>query len=362
VRPPEDRRSWWRTYIAVNQRFAEAASKLAPDGAAVWVQDYHLQLVPGMLRARRPDLRIGFFMHIPFPPQELFSQLPWRSEIPRGLMGADLVGFQTRVGAQNFGQLARRYLGARGRSGVLSFEGREVRHTDFPISIDFRLFDDIAHTPVNAKRIQSMRRRLGEQRRILLGIDRLDYTKGIDIRLKAFRELLVSGAVDVERTVLVQTAVPSRERMKAYRDERERVERLIGEINGEHSQLGQSAVQYLRRNLPIEELVALYGVADVMLVTPLRDGMNLVAKEYAASRPDQRGALVLSEFTGAARELRNGALIINPYDVDGLAAAMLAALELDEGEQRRRMRAMRRTVAHNDVFLWANSFLEALAA
>ncbi len=362
VRSPEYRRSWWSSYVDVNQRFAEAAAKLAPDGAAVWVQDYHLQLVPGMLRARRPDLRIGFFLHIPFPPQELFAQLPWRWEILKGLMGADLVGFQTRVGAQNFGQLARRYLGARGRYGVLTFEGREVRYADFPISIDFRRFDEIARTPDNVKRIGSVRRRLGEERRILLGVDRLDYTKGIDTRLKAYRDLLAAGEVDVERTVLVQTAVPSRERMKDYRDVRDRVERLIGEINGEHSLLGQSAVQYLRRNLPVEELVALYGAADVMLVTPLRDGMNLVAKEYAASRPDERGALVLSEFAGAAHELHNAALIINPYDVDGLADAMLAALELDENEQRRRMRVMRRAVSRHDVFLWAESFLEALAA
>jgi len=362
VRPPEYRRSWWRSYVAVNQRFADLVSELAPKRSAVWVQDYQLQLVPGMLRALRSDLRIGFFLHIPFPPQELFAQLPWRSEILEGLLGADLVGFQTQVGAQNFGQLARRYAGARGRNGVLCFQGRKVRHTDFPISINFRRFDDIARTPANLERVRQIRKRLGERRRILLGVDRLDYTKGIEIRLKAFREMLASGSVNIENTILIQTAVPSRERVGTYQQERERIERLIGEINGEHAQLGWPAIQYLRRNLPVEELVALYGAAKVMLVTPLRDGMNLVAKEYAASRPDERGALVLSEFTGAAHELRKAAIVINPYDVDGLAAAMQAGLDLGKDEQRRRMRTMRRIVSRRDVFVWANSFLEALAA
>jgi trehalose 6-phosphate synthase len=362
VRPPEYRRSWWRTYVAVNQRFADVVAKLAPKRSVVWVQDYHLQLVPGMLRDRRSDLRIGFFLHIPFPPQELFAQLPWRSEILEGLMGADLVGFQTRVGAQNFGQLARRFLGVHGSHGSLSFEGRKVRHTDFPISINFRRFDAIARTEAHAERVRQIRKRLGEERHILLGVDRLDYTKGIEIRLKAFREMLDRGNVDVENTILIQTAVPSRERVAAYQQERNRIERLIGEINGKHSQLGRPAVQYLRRNFPVEELVALYGAAQVMLVTPLRDGMNLVAKEYAASRPDERGALVLSEFTGAAHELRNSAIVINPYDVDGLTAAIKTALELGEDEQRLRMRAMRRVVSRRDVFVWANSFLEALAA
>jgi trehalose 6-phosphate synthase len=360
LRPPRYHRDWWRSYVDVNRRFAEKTAQVAPPGATVWVQDYHLQLVPALLRKLRADLRIGFFFHIPFPPQELFAQMPWRRSILEGLLGADLVGFQTVLGARNFGALARRFTMARGPAGHLNFDDRTIRYGAFPISIDFQQFDTLARADEIKERAAVLRARLGG-RRILLGVDRLDYTKGIEQRLKAFRELLASGAVDPTDCVLVQTAVPSRERVVAYKEQKSLVERLVGEINGAFATIGQAVVHYVHKSFAIDDLVALYVAADVMLVTPLRDGMNLVAKEYVASHPDERGALVLSEFTGAAHELR-GALIVNPYDIDNLIARLREALALSPAEQRRRMRMLRNTVRDHDVYRWADSFLAALAA
>ena len=359
IKSPVYLRTWWRTYVEVNRRFAAAADEAADRDATVWVQDYHLQLVPAMLRERRPDLSIGFFLHIPFPPQELFSQLPWRREILEGLLGADVVGFQRRLGAVNFGQLAKRYTEARGNGGVLELQSRSVAHAAFPISIDFERFRDQAAKPEAGRRAAALRRRLGEGRRIFLGVDRLDYTKGLDVRLKAFRELIHGGGATLDDCVLVQTAVPSREEVTAYRQERMRIEALVGEINGSFGAIGRAAVHYLHKNLPFEELVSLYLAADVMLVTPLRDGMNLVSKEFAASRVDERGVLILSEFAGAADELRT-ALLVNPHDVDGLSHLMARALAMSPAEERRRMRAMRRAVQEHDVHDWARSFLDTL--
>ncbi|MCB9889513.1 MAG: trehalose-6-phosphate synthase [Planctomycetes bacterium] len=360
LRPPEYHRHWWRSHVAVNGRFAQCAAELAPPGASVWVQDYHLQLVPGMLRALRPDLRIGFFLHIPFPPRELFAQLPWRQQVLEGLLGADLVGFQAALGARNFRALVERFTDGRGERGVINFRGREVRYGHFPISIDFEAFDTQAHTDAARQRSAEIHDQIGDGRRILLGVDRLDYTKGIDIRIRAFRELLASGAIDPHECILVQQAVPSREHVGAYQELKAEVERQVGEINGEFATLGAPVVHYLHKSLPQDELVPLYMAADAMLVTPLRDGMNLVAKEYVACRPDERGALVLSEFTGAANELRQ-ALIVNPYDIDGLAERIRTALALPEVEQQRRMRAMRDAVRKHDVHRWARVFLDQLA-
>jgi trehalose 6-phosphate synthase len=361
VAPPEFHRHWWQAYVRVNERFARATAEVAAEGATVWVQDYQLQLLPGVLRAMRPDLRIGFFLHIPFPPVELFMQLPWRTRIVEGLLGADLVGFHTRGGARNFRFLATRLAGAVGsreRSG-LTVGDRSVQVGAFPISIDSRALDALSRTPEVIKRAAEIRAELGEPRRLILGVDRLDYTKGIDVRLRAFEELLDEGRVAVPATVLLQIATPSRERVDHYRRMRADIEQTVGRINGEHGEVGHPPVHYLHRSLPREELVAFYLAADVMLVTPLRDGMNLVAKEYVACRHDDGGVLVLSEFTGAAHELTS-ALLVNPHDLDGVKATLSRALELEPAEARRRMRALRRQVLRNDVDRWARTFLDAL--
>lgn len=359
VRPPEYHRHWWNPYVDVNGRFALAASKSASKGGTVWIHDYQLQLVPAMLRSLRPDLRIGFFLHIPFPPPELFSQLPWRSRILEGLLGADVVGFQKPQGAENFAQSSRRLVGASGPRGELEHEGRRIHVGAFPISIDFNRYERLARDPAVQRRAAGFRESLGGNRKIILGVDRLDYTKGIDIRLRAFRDLLTQNEAARDGCVLVQVAVPSREQVIEYQELRSTIEQLVGQINGEFGELGHTPVRYLHRSLPPEELVALYLAADVMIVTPLRDGMNLVAKEYVATRVDGTGVLLLSEFTGSANELKS-AILVNPHDIDGLVASLDAALNLGEKEQKRRMHAMRRVVKRNDVFFWAERFLEAL--
>ena len=362
-------RDWWERYVEVNRRFAEATSRAVARGGTVWVQDYQLQLVPKMLRTLRPDVTIGFFLHIPFPPVELFMQIPWRTEIIEGLLGADLVGFHLAGGAQNFLILSRRLLGAntsrgsvgvRSRFGHVELEERNVRVGAFPISIDSGELDQTARGRKIRRRAQEIRAELGDPRKVLLGVDRLDYTKGIDVRLHAFSELLAEGRVKRDDTVLIQLATPSRERVESYQILRNDIEREVGHINGEYAEVGHPVVHYLHRPVPRDELIAFFVASDVMLVTPLRDGMNLVAKEYVACRSDLGGALVLSEFTGAAAELRQ-AYLVNPHDLEGVKDAIEAALNQPADEGRRRMRALRRQVLAHDVDRWARSFLDALA-
>jgi trehalose 6-phosphate synthase len=359
VETPMYRRRWREAYRTVNARFAEAAAAVAAPGATVWVQDYQLQLVPAMLRERRPDLRIGFFLHIPFPPIELFMQMPLRAEVLRGLLGADLVGFQQRLAAQNFVRLARHLLGLRYEGTTIDVDGRPVKAGAFPISIDVQEMEAMAASPTVQARAKQIRAELGDPKTILLGVDRLDYTKGIELRLKAFRELLSDGKLTVPDTVMVQVATPSRERVEHYQALRVKVEREVGRINGEFGRVGVPAVHYLHQSYSRGELAALYCAADVMMVTPLRDGMNLVAKEYVAARADTGGALVLSEFAGAATELRQ-AFLCNPHDPDGVKDALMRAVEVDEIEAGRRMRVMQRHVRNHDVRHWAKSFLTAL--
>jgi trehalose 6-phosphate synthase len=362
-------REWWDRYVSVNHRFAEATSRAAAKNATVWVQDYQLQLVPRMLREMRPDLTIGFFLHIPFPPVELFMQMPWRTEIVEGLLGADLVGFQLPGGAQNFLILARRLIGAntsrgsvgvRSRFGEVEYGSRVVRVGAFPISIDSAELDQKSHLRSVRQRAREIRQELGNPRKILLGVDRLDYTKGIDVRLKAFSELLAEGRAKRDDTVFVQLATPSRERVDSYKELRADIEQQVGHINGEYGEVGHPVVNYVHRPVPRNELIAFYVASDVMLVTPLRDGMNLVAKEYVACRSDLGGALVLSEFTGAADELRQ-AYLVNPHDLEGVKDAIEAAMNQTPEEGRRRMRALRRQVLTHDVDRWARSFLDVLS-
>lgn len=366
---PEYHRHWWDSYVEVNRRFAETTARTAAPGATVWVQDYQLQLVPKMLRMLRPDLTIGFFLHIPFPPVELFMQLPWRTEIVEGLLGADLVGFHLPGGAENFLYLSRRLVGAptsrasvgvRSRMGEVQVGFRTVKVGAFPISIDSAELDQLGRNRDIRRRAKEIRIELGNPRKILLGVDRLDYTKGIGVRLKAFTELLEENRVKGHDAVFVQLATPSRERVDSYRVLRSEIEQQVGHINGEFSEVGHPVLHYLHRPIPRDELIAFFVAADVMLVTPLRDGMNLVAKEYVACRSDLGGALVLSEFTGAAAELRQ-AYLTNPHDLEGVKDTIEAALNQSEEEGRRRMRSLRRQVLAHDVDRWARAFLDALA-
>ena len=359
IRAPTFHRHWWHTYQEINLRYATAAAESVAPGGTVWIHDYQLQLVPNMLRILRPDVRIGFFLHIPFPPSELFMQLPWRKEILAGLLGADLIGFQVPHMASNFSRIARRLLGATGTDSILQFEGRTIRVGAFPISVDTKQITKLATDPKIRERAREIRRDLGNPEIVLLGVDRLDYTKGIQQRIRALTELYADGTLNVDRHVIVQVAVPSRESDAHYDLERHNLEQVVSEMNGDHGMVGSPIIHYLHQNLPFEELLALYLAADIMLVTPFRDGMNLVAKEYVTCRTDLTGKLVLSEFAGAAAELR-GAFMVNPHDLDGIKEAVSLALKAGPKEAKARMSRMRRKTMRRDVFDWAESFLAAL--
>ncbi|HEX4060361.1 MAG TPA: trehalose-6-phosphate synthase [Streptosporangiaceae bacterium] len=364
IAPPAFHRSWWDAYVRVNRRYAEAAAEQAGPGATVWVHDYQLQLVPAMLRELRADVRIGEFMHIPFPGWGIFAQLPWRRQIVEGLLGADVLGFQRHGDATNFLQACRRGAGLVTKGSLVRVPTsggppRDVRVGTYPISIDTASYEELAGRESVRARAREIRAALGNPKVVLLGIDRLDYTKGILHRLNAYGELLDQGRLTFPDAVLIMVASPSRERVEHYRQLRDEIEVTVGRINGEHAELGSAPIHYLHQTYPREEMAALYLAADVMLVTSLRDGMNLVAKEYIACRQDETGVLVLSEFTGAADELPS-ALLVNPHDIEGMKDAIVRAAALSPAEARRRMRAMRRRVREHDVSHWAATFLDEL--
>jgi len=351
----------WDAYVAVNQRFADALAATAEPNSIVWIHDYQLQLVPKMLREQRDDLTIGFFLHIPFPPFELFSRLPWRSEIVEGLLGCDLLGFQRPMGATNFIRSAQELLQADVHDRIIENPSHQTLVGVFPISIDVAEVEETAAGRLTRQRMSQIRARLGDPEVVLLGVDRLDYTKGIGLRLEAFAALLESGELDPERHVMVQVATPTREGVEHYQDERYEIERLVGEINGRYSRIGLPVVHYLYQTLGFEELIALYRAGDVMLVTPFRDGMNLVAKEYAAAHIDGDGVLVLSEFAGAADELTD-AVLVNPHDDNALQQAIVTAVEMHRRERRERMAGLREQIQKSDVQGWADRFLSQLNA
>jgi trehalose 6-phosphate synthase len=328
------------------------------------VQDYQLQLVPKMLRDARPDLTIGFFNHIPFPPYGIYSQLPWRTAIIEGLLGADVIGFQRVADASNFSRAVRRLTSNTTKTtniDVALADGgtRRVIAKAFPISIDAQSFEELAREPRIQARAAEIREGLGNPKTIMLGVDRLDYTKGIGHRLKAYGELLADGDVQVEDVTLVQVASPSRERVQAYMDLRDEIELTVGRINGDFATMSHTAISYHHHGYPRDEMAALYLAADIMLVTALRDGMNLVAKEYVAARFDDDGILILSEFAGAADELKR-AMRINPHDIDGLKETILEAIAMPKRERTARMRSMRKRVLEFDVARWSSTFLTTL--
>jgi len=357
LRREEMNRSWWRTYRSVNERFAIAIARIAPPNATVWVHDYHLLLVPKLLRARRPDVRIGLFLHIPFPNVQLFSMLPWRQEVLAGMLGSDLIGFQVAEDAANFISTAGRLLELNADGQRLRVGQRTVEVDAFPISVDFTRWDDLGNDAADAA--AALRTEM-DVASVFLGIDRLDYTKGITQRLQAFEELLDEGRVDSAHCAFVQVAVPSRSDVPAYQDERIEVEAIVERINSRHCRgNGAGPVHYIESSFDDTGLAAWYRAADALVVTSLADGMNLVAKEFVAARGDGDGVVVLSEFAGAAQDFPES-LIINPYDIEAIKTALLTALSLPEGQRRSNMEAMRDTVRLHDVHHWAQHFLQRL--
>jgi trehalose 6-phosphate synthase/phosphatase len=352
----------WDVYETVNARYADAVAEQYRPGDVVWVHDYQLMRVPVLLRERIPKARLGFFLHIPFPNPEVYFALPTRDWLVEGMMGADLVGFHTRRFVGHFRAALRRLFGLEmDAAGYVAWRGRRVRLGVFPISVDTAGLAARAATPEVDAVVSELQLASTPGARLLVGIDRLDYSKGIPRRFLAVERLLATRPEWRERIRFVQVAVPSRGRVAAYREFRDEVERLVGRINGRFGTPTWTPIHYMHRSVSTDVVLGLCRAADVLLVTPLRDGMNLVSKEFAASRIDEDGVLILSEFAGAADELTD-ALLVNPYDVDGTAEAIHTALTMDPAERRRRMRALRQQVSANDVHRWVTSFLETLAS
>ena len=350
----------WEAYVEVNRLFCDAVAEEVRGDELIWVHDYHLFLLPDLLRQRFPEARIGFFLHTPFPPSELFRVLPCREVLLRGLLGADVVGFQTFNNLQNFLYSVYRVLGIAADMNALSYEGRPVRCAVHPISVDPSQFinalDSDGDTLEESRRLDEAM----EDRKVILGMDRLDYSKGIPGRLRAYQRLLGAHPEWREAVTLVQVAVPSREQVTAYQDLRRQVDELVGEINGTYGTTTWTPVQYVHRNLPFAEICALLRRADIALITPLRDGMNLVAKEYAVCQKERAGALILSEFAGASSELGE-AFFVNPYDTEGMAARMHEVLSSSDEALADRMGALHRRVCGHTVHAWAQKFLDELA-
>jgi trehalose 6-phosphate synthase/phosphatase len=350
----------WEAYCQVNQAFADVVAREYRAGDTIWVHDYQLMLVPALVRQRLPEARIGSFLHIPFPSSEVFRVLPWRSELLGGLLGADLVGFHTHGYLRHFLSSLRHVGGPEPDIDRVRVGDRDVRAGVFPMGVDAAGFAELAESPEVQTRAEAIRREAGG-RRIVLGVDRLDYTKGIPRRLYALERLWGRSPGLSDRVRYIQVAVPSRGEVDSYQRFKRLVEESVGRTNGVHGTVSSSPVHYLHQSVSPVELAALYCAADVMLVTPLRDGMNLVAKEFVASRRDERGVLVLSELAGAAAEL-DGALVVNPYDVEAVADTLDRALAMPAAEQKGRMATLRRRVFAYDVHAWAASFLEHLTA
>jgi trehalose 6-phosphate synthase/phosphatase len=350
----------WAAYRTANERFADAVVAHHRPGDLVWIHDYQLALVPELVRARIPGARIGVFLHVPFPAAEIFRILPQREEVLRGLLGSDLVAFQTHGYVHDFRRAILEVLGRSSRLDRVELDGRTVALAAVPIGIVVAEWERRLAEPAVQRRITE-RSSTSNDRRLIFAVDRLDYTKGIPERLRAFRELLRRQPQWRGRVQLMQVAVPSRERVPRYAELRREVSELVGEINGELGTADWTPVAYIRRAIAAQELAALYATADVAAVTPLRDGMNLVAKEYVACQDGRAGVLVLSEFAGAAQELGE-ALRVNPYDLDGVVAALDRALTMPEAERRTREAALLRRVRRNDAAAWSERFLEALRA
>ena len=348
----------FEAYRAVNERFADVVAENARPSDWIWIHDYHLMLLPSLLRSRLPRARIGFFLHIPFPSSEVFRVLPSAEPILRGLLGADMIGLHTYDYARHLTTAYRRILGMDVDGDAIESDGSRTHIRVLPLGIDSSRLSALAASEEVERRLIKWRRR-SDGRKVVLSVDRLDYSKGIPLRLEAYRRILQEHPEWRTSILFLQIAVPTRSSIPQYKQLRLEVEQKIGQINGELGDLGVMPLHYIYRSVPPEELAALYRLADVAAVTPLRDGMNLVAKEYVASRTDDTGVLVLSEFAGAASELGE-AIVVNPWDLDGFAAALDRALRMPAGEARARMSALRRRVALNNVEHWSRSFIGEL--
>lgn len=353
------KKKFWDSYIEVNGKFARAILDVARDGDRIWIHDYHLMLVPDMVKKELPDSSIGFFLHIPFPSSEIFRLIPWCREIIEGLAGADLIGFHTFDYVRHFAESVRRILGHEHSLGSFIIGDREIRTDTFPMGIDYRKFSSAAKNSAVRRRKNEFRDLLGAGRKIILSIDRLDYSKGIPERLRAFDLFLRENPQVKDKAVLILVAVPSRTEVSRYKMLKNEVDNLVGSINGRHGTIAWNPIHYMYRSFGFEELISLYLAADVLFLTPLRDGMNLIAKEYVAARQDRTGVLILGEMAGTAQELSE-AVIINPNDLQATSRALETALAMTRAEQKKRMATMQSRLRRYDIGRWTADFMERL--
>lgn len=354
---------YWRMYLDVNFKFAEIVARSTTPDDYIWIQDYHLMHQAFFLKSMGVKRQTGFFLHIPFPPPDIFMKLPWRWKVIQALTEFDLVGFHTTQDRDNFAECLRRFqpdTEIEGSGAVVEVRSgnRRFRLGAFPISIDFNQFNGLAENEEVARKAFNIREAL-RHRKIILGVDRLDYTKGIPERIRSIHTLLRMFPDLRGRVNFVQIAVPSREEVDEYKELRTEIEQLVGRVNGEFSFPGWVPVHYHYKSFPHDELVAYYSAADIALVTPLRDGMNLVAKEYCAANVSQDGVLVLSEFAGAAAQLQEDAYLVNPYDMEGIAKDLNRAIHRDKAERKFHMTNLRDQIRKNNIYWWVDSFLQA---
>lgn len=356
----------WEHYVAVNQKFADAVIANLEDGDKVWIHDYQLLLCPQMIKAVKPEVTIGFFLHIPFPSFEIFRIFPEREALLQGLLGADLIGFHTYDYERHFLSSVKRILRLEVNFNVISYKGREVTVNTFPMGIDFKKFETAAHKNLSSKSSESseLKRQIEahkteSQGKLILSIDRLDYTKGVVNRLRAFELFLDQNPDYHEKVRLVMLAVPSRARVVQYKKLKRETDEVVGRINGKFATVNWTPIWYYYRSMDFENLIDLYLAADVAMITPVRDGMNLVAKEYLATRIENDGVLILSELAGAAKELPQ-ALMVNPFDTNQLAKSIKTAIEMPLKEQQERNKISRKRLKRYDIEKWASSFMEAL--
>ncbi len=359
--------SYWPSYQDVNRKFAEEIIKHAGPDDYIWVHDYHLMTVARFLREMGLKNKIGFFLHIPFPPLDIFMRLPWRFQLLRSLLYFDLIGFQTLRDRRNFTQCVRTLISdvsIRGKGQVINLDigDHHMRVGAFPISIDFNEFMQQAKNKKVSRMVENIVYDQFPDREIILGIDRLDYTKGIPERIRAFAKTLLAYPELHGKVTLVQVVVPSRYQIPEYQELRDTIERLVSEINGRFGRVDWTPIHYFYRSLSRTELVAYYRAANILLVTSLKDGMNLIAKEYCAASVDNNGLLILSEFAGATAQMQNLALLVNPHDQEGVANAIYNAVMMSRPDREKRMKKLRAQIRKHDIYWWLNSFLNASIA
>ena len=351
--------SYWKSYMEVNQKFCEAILEKADPEDTIWVHDYQLLLLPMMLREALPKATIAFFQHIPFPSYEIIRMLPWRKALLEGMVGADLIGFHTYDDMRHFLSAVGRILGLSNESGYIQADNRLVNVDSFPMGIDYDKFAKAAVSKKSLANVKKFKSLLGEQQ-LLLTIDRLDYSKGIPQRIKVFDELLEAYPEFHGKVSMIMVVVPSRAKVKSYMELKEEIDTLVGSINSKYSTLNWVPIHYFYRSFPFNELSAFYAMSDIALVTPLRDGMNLVCKEFVASKTNKNGVLILSEMAGASKELVD-AVLVNPNDMQAVKESIISALKMPKEEQVSRITAMQASLKRYDIFQWVKVFMDRLA-